>query len=259
MAGWAWAAAGYGAVMCLAALTQPVRRRSVAFAASAAYTAVSLGAGSVASLFWVNLLVPGALLLAGYWLSGFFFRDPQAWLEQWLFRVDDTVAAERWLLALPRAIGELLELSYAADYVVIGGGAIYVATFGTNAVAYYWTLVLASELASFAPMPWLRSRPPRAIRIVGAPGVPGVPTPYLRRLNTLILDNASVQANTLPSGHVSGAVAAALGVMAVNAVAGWWLMAMAGLIAVGAIAGRYHYVVDCAAGAAVALAFWSLM
>jgi membrane-associated phospholipid phosphatase len=83
--------------------------------------------------------------------------------------------------------------------------------------------------------------------------------PYFRRLNTAILNNASIQANTLPSGHVSGAVAAALGVMPVAPAVGLWLMAIAGLIAVAAIAGRYHYAVDCVAGLAVSLVVWSLM
>jgi membrane-associated phospholipid phosphatase len=111
-------------------------------------------------------------------------------------------------------------------------------------------------------MPWLRSRPPRAV--VTTHGSPehertGAANGYLRRLNTLILDGASIQANTLPSGHVSGAVAAALGVMAVDVVVGSWLVVAAGLIAVAAVAGRYHYVVDCVAGAAVALVFSSLM
>jgi membrane-associated phospholipid phosphatase len=83
--------------------------------------------------------------------------------------------------------------------------------------------------------------------------------PVMRRLNTAILDTASVQANTLPSGHVSGAVAAALSIWTLDPVVGGVMMAMAGLIAIAAIAGRYHYVVDCVAGAAVAAAFSSLM
>ena len=241
--------------MIVAALTQPIRRRAVALAAALAYTAVALGVGTLAGLFWVNFVVPGVLLLAGYWLSGFFFRDPQPWLEDWLLRVDDGVGAGQWMERMPRLLAELLELSYAAAYVVVGGGAIYAATFGIDAVTSYWTLVLASELASYAPLPWLRSRPPRVIE----PASGGMPAPHMRRLNTAILDNASVQANTLPSGHVAGAVAASLAVMSVNPVVGWALMGMAGVIAIAAIAGRYHYVVDCVAGAGVALAFWALM
>jgi hypothetical protein len=161
-------------------------------------------------------------------------------------------------------VAELLELSYAMDYVVVGGGAIYAAAVGTDAVAHYWSPVLASELASFAPMPWLRSRPPRA---VDPPSVaaairakpPTARRVAFRRLNTFILDGASIQANTLPSGHVSGAVAAALGIMAVDVVVGWWLMGAAGLIAVAAVAGRDPNLVACVSGAAVALMLWTLM
>jgi hypothetical protein len=47
--------------------------------------------------------------------------------------------------------------------------------------------------------------------------------------------------------------------MAVDAVVGSWMMVLAGLIAIAAVAGRYHYVVDCVAGAALALALSSLM
>ena len=252
-------AAGYGVLLLAAALIQPIRRRAVAVAVTAAYACVALGAGSVASgNLWVNLLVPGGLLLTGYWLSGFFFRDPQGWLERWLMAVDRAVGAERWMGRLPRVLQEILELAYALDYVVIGGGAIYAATVGTDVVGADWSLVLAAELASFALLPWLRSRPPRVTEPPGA--LPGDSRKLImRRLNVAILDNASVQANTLPSGHVSGAVAAALAVATFDPGTGMLLMGMAGLIAVAAIAGRYHYVVDCVSGAAVAAALSSLM
>jgi hypothetical protein len=267
---WAVPAVIYGAVLLVAALTHPIRRKAAAAACVLLYTAAAGVAGLWFDVLWADLAIPGALLLTGYWLSGFFYRDPQAWLEAWLLRVDRAFAAEQWMSRLPRPVQELLELSYALDYVVIGGGAIYTAFFGADAVARYWTLVLASELGSFAPLPWLRSRPPRAITSSSS-SVPGTQKmhgarhlavsapPRMRRLNTAILDSASVQANTLPSGHVSGAVAAALGVWTVDPMAGAWLMVMAGLIAVAAIAGRYHYVVDCVAGAAVAAAFSSLI
>jgi hypothetical protein len=281
---WGVAGAAYGLTLAIAALTQPIRRRHVALAASLAFTFVSVAAGTLTGAFWVNLLLPGALLLGGYWLSGFFFRDPQPWLESWLIGLDHAARAHQWMDRSPRWLAELLELSYAMDYVVVGGGAIYAATFGTEAVAYYWSLVLASELASFAPMPWLRSRPPRVVgdwtmpglkpgpagadvRAKPGPRAEGLPSAKppatrrvaLRRLNNLILDGASIQANTLPSGHVSGAVAAALGVMAVDAVTGSWLLVAAGLIAIAAVAGRYHYVIDCVTAAVVSLLFWMVI
>ena len=138
----------------------------------------------------------------------------------------------------------------------MGLGAIIAATAGTDRIADYWSLVLASELACYGALPWLRSRPPRTLE---EPGVMERRAPLVRRLNVSILDRASVQANTLPSGHVAGAVAAALGVWPVDAAAGALLLVIAGAIAIAAVVGRYHYVVDCVAGASVALAAWSLM
>jgi PAP2 superfamily len=268
------AAAAYGLVMAVAAVTQPIARRPVAVAAALAYALVAAGLATLSGSLWIDLVVPGALLLTGYWLSGLMFRTPQPWLEEWLLRTDRALGAHRWMRHLPRPVVEFLEACYAADYIVVGGGAIIAAVIGgTQAVAYYCSLVLTSELAAFAPLPWLRSRPPRAIVPVGAShGTPipdGTPSrvaigpamagPYFRRLNAAILNHGSIQANTLPSGHVSGAVAAALGVMPLDAGLGWALMVVAGLIAIAAIAGRYHYLVDCVAGAAVSLAVWSLL
>jgi PAP2 superfamily len=252
---WGVAAGAYGLVLAFAAITQPIARRPVAVTATLAYALVGVGAATLSN-FWANLFIPGGLLLAGYWLSGMFFRAPQAWLEQWLLASDLTIGADRWLARTPRWIAELLEASYAADYVVIGGGAIFAATAGVDAVAYYWSLVLTSELACYVMLPWLRSRPPRVLEGDRGPRPSGR---SLRRLNAAILDRASVQANTIPSGHVAGAVAAALGVMPIAATVGWGVMAAAGLIAIAAAAGRYHYFVDCAAGVAVALLAWSLI
>jgi membrane-associated phospholipid phosphatase len=245
---WGLAAGVYGLVMAFAALTQRSARRHLIFVAALAYALVSIGAATMVGSWWVNLFAPGGLLLSGYWLSGLLFHSPQSWLEAWLLRTDRAVGADQWQGRLPRVIAELLEASYATVYLVVGGGAIFAATAGTDAVTRYWDLVLTAALASYAPLPWLRSRPPRALE----PKLPSAGD-GVRRLNMAILDRASVQANTLPSGHVSGAVAAALGVMALAPAIGWTLLVIAAAIAVAAVAGRYHYAVDCIAGALVAL------
>ena len=252
MTTWGIAGALYGLVLAVAALTHPIRRRHIALASALAFALASLAAGTLITSFWTNLLVPGGLLLSGYWLSGFYFRDPQAWLEAWLLDVDRIVSAQTWRQWLPRPVMETLELIYASVYLVVAGGAIYAATYGITALAYYWGIVLASAFASYGPLPWLRSRPPRALEPASHPIA-------LRGLNLTILDRASIQANTLPSGHVSGAVAAALGVFAVDQAVGSLLLGIAGLIAVAAVAGRYHYVADCVTGAAVAAGFFLLL
>ena len=152
-----------------------------------------------------------------------------------------------WLL-------ELLEGSYAAVSVVIATGAIAAATAGVDALNGFWTVVLSAELGCYVWLPWLRSRPPRALE---PPGTMARRSPRLRALNGAVLNRASVQANTLPSGHVAGAVAAALAVWPVSAALAGLLLVVAGAIAIAATAGRYHYAVDCVAGVLVALLAWS--
>jgi membrane-associated phospholipid phosphatase len=260
MALWGYIAGGYGVFLTLVAVSLPtVRRRAVAAVGSVAYACVAFGAATVPN-FWVQLIVPGGLLLGGYWLSGLLFGTLQPWLERWLEATDlhtfRSLRVDHWLRAAPMWVLELLEAAYVLDYVVVGAGAIICAFAGVEAVARYWTLVLAAELTCYAALPFLRSRPPRSIE---QPGVIAERAPLVRRLNIAILDRASVQANTIPSGHVAGAVAAALGVMMVSVPAGWVLLVVAVLISVSAVAGRYHYAVDCALGALVALVAASLV
>jgi hypothetical protein len=259
VAGWSVVAAVYGLVLAGAALAMPIRRRHVASAICLAYALLAIGAGSLHASFWVQLLAPAGFLLTGYWLSGMFFRDPQGWLETFLLESDGglfrTFSLDDWLAQSPALILELLEAGYAAVYVAIAAGAVVSATGGIDAVGKYWTIVLASELACYVALPWLRSRPPRSLE---TPGVMARRAPALRKLNGTILDRGSVHANTLPSGHVAGATAAALAVMPVSASAGLILLVLAVVIAAAAVAGRYHYAVDCVAGASVALLVWSL-
>ncbi len=255
MAAWGLIAGVYGVFLTLTAIAfSGVPRSAIAIAASAAYACLAFGLGSL-SWFWVHLFVPAVLLLSGYWLPGLLFRDPQPWLEEWLEQTDHAVfthlGVNRLLRTAPRWILELLEASYTADYLVVAAGALISASAGVGAISRYWTIVLAAELVCYGALPFLRSRPPRALEV---PGVMAQRAPRLRWLNTTILDRASVQANTIPSGHVAGAVAAALAVMSVSTAAGWILMGMAVAIAASAIAGRYHYAVDCVLGAMVAVA-----
>jgi hypothetical protein len=253
MPAWMWVAVGYGVLLAVAALMGGLRRRWLVASTAVAYSLLACAGASLAGARWAALVVPAVLLLGGYWLSGFFFQNPQAWLEAWLLRSDrrafGVLGIDWWLARAPQWTLELLEACYAAVYLVVGVGAIAAASVGTAAVTHYWTVVLTSELACYAMLPWLRSRPPRALE---TPGVVARRAPVLRRINAAVLDRASVQANTLPSGHVAGAVAAALAATSVSTPLAAVLFVAAAGIATGAVAGRYHYVVDCVAGALVA-------
>jgi hypothetical protein len=254
MADWGLVAGGYGVLLTLTAIgLRRLPRRPLALAGAAAYALVAVGLATLPS-FWIHFVAPGLLLLAGYWLSGFFIGPPQPWLERWLARTDEQFFAalnvERWLAKAPKWTLEVLEASYTADYIVVAAGAFVSAPLGVDAVSRYWTIVLAAELSCYAALPFLRSRPPRALE---APGTMARRALRMRRLNVAILDRASVQANTIPSGHVAGAVAAAFAVMPFSATASLVFLLMSALIAASATAGRYHYAVDCALGALVAV------
>lgn len=116
----------------------------------------------------------------------------------------------------------------------------------------FWLAVLPAGYVCYVSLPWLVSRPPRLVREHTARAI--------ARLNVFVLGRVSHQLNTFPSGHVAVSLAAAAGVAQVSAVAGALVLLTALAIALGAVAGRYHYMVDVllgvlVAGAAAALAF----
>ncbi|HYU78198.1 MAG TPA: phosphatase PAP2 family protein [Vicinamibacterales bacterium] len=254
MAPWGWIAGGYGLLLTITGFRlRGVARRPVVIVACASFALVAAGAATLSS-FWVHLFAPGAFLLGGYWLSGLLFTAPQQALEDRLLQSDrqlfDRLRLDRLLERAPRWMLEALEAVYTSDYLVVGAGAIIAATHGAAAIVRYWTIVLAAELACYAALPFLRSRPPRSLEPRVTLALRGL---VMRRFNATILDRASVQANTIPSGHVAGALAAALAVLPLNPAAGSVFLVLSLLIAVSATVGRYHYAVDCVLGAFVAV------
>ena len=172
--------------------------------------------------------------------------------EAWLARIDNrwrrhSIAAPDWLLCV-------LELSYLLAYPLVPAAFMFVWIDGRLAdTDRFWTAVLLSGFACYGTLPWLISRPPRVL-VEGGAARTG-----LRAANAFVLARVSHGLNTFPSGHVAVAVAAALEVMAISRPAGLATLVLAALIAAGAVAGRYHYAVDVAAGAVVGIAASSLV
>ncbi|MEW6321138.1 MAG: phosphatase PAP2 family protein [Acidobacteriota bacterium] len=257
---WALAAAAYGAAVAGSVLIRPVdgRTRAAVAAAAVAYAALAVWAGAREEA-WVHLLAPGAALLVGYWLPERVFDRPQAAVEARLAAQDARLFArldlDRRLVRAPIVWLEILEATYASDYVLVGGGALLAAAAPGLSAAEYWAVVLPAELACYAALPWIRTRPPRAVE---GPGVLARRGLVMRRVNEGILGRLSVQVNTIPSGHVAGAVASALALSTLSA----WLGAAAGSLAAGiaiaAVLGRYHYAADVVSGAVVAVLAWLL-
>jgi len=207
----------------------------------------------------LSVVVPSIVLLAGYWLSGLLFVRPNLPLERWLHAVDDRVLIRSGVLERyrqsPDAVQAFFELSYLLVYVAVPAGATMVIVSGhPEHVDRFWTVVLLAEFACYGMLPWLQTRPPRALEPGGDTRIGGV-----RRLNLRLVNQASIQVNTLPSGHAAGAFATALAVASISPIAGVAFLLLALSISIATVVGRYHYVVDTVLGALVALAVWLMV
>jgi membrane-associated phospholipid phosphatase len=208
-----------------------------------------------AAVSWV--IVPSLALLLTYRMSGAFFVRTSQRLERRLLALDDALLARTGVLhayrAAPTAVRETVELFYLLVYAVVPAGAtVLVLGDRADALGSYWTTVFVAELACYAALPWLQSRPPRALERGGATGA------STRNLNLWLLRHGSIQGNTFPSAHAAGAVAIALAVWSAIPAAGAVLMLVAVGITLATVLGRYHYALDSILGVAVALASWFL-
>jgi membrane-associated phospholipid phosphatase len=253
---WEWIALAY--VTYLTAVAVGVRRFHRArgpllASAFAAWTVWAMARDAPRSLL-IEIAAPAACLLAGYWLSGLFFVAPMARLERWLSRMDARVGLARG--AYPRLVREYLELAYMLVYAVVPAGAVTLVIGGhADVVPRFWSVVLLAEFVSYGMLPWVQTRPPRALETPRTAS----PSSRLRRFNLAVLGRASIQVNTLPSGHTAGAVATALAVASVMPTAGAAFLVLAVSIAVATVIGRYHYIVDSALGVVVAVGAYVLV
>jgi membrane-associated phospholipid phosphatase len=152
---------------------------------------------------------------------------------------------------------DFLEFAYLSCFIFVPGGMLILALTGHAANAdRFWTIVLAGEFGSFGVLPWIQTRPPRDIEPPDPVNSRGL---IVRRLNLYMCGRTSIGWNTFPSGHVAGALAAALAVSEAVPAAAAPMFLGAGLIAVSTVIGRYHYAVDGIAGALLTLGVWAIM
>ena len=119
------------------------------------------------------------------------------------------MAADRKLgisnYAAPRVVAELLEAAYLSVYAIVGiAFVLHLVLTPSPSPERFWAVVLITDFICFAMLPWIQTRPPRAIEDRD---------PWrssVRRLNLRLLGATSIHANTFPSGHAAEAIAAAL-------------------------------------------------
>ena len=251
-ASWAVVSLPYFAYIAVAAVLVPGLRwrgrlRAIFIAAVALELTVL---ASRADAFWLRLVVaPPLVLILGYYASGALWTGPMPAIERFLAACDRALRVKEIASRLPHQVIVILELAYAGVYPLIPIALAVHLWFSPSADANrFWTVILVTDYICFAALPWIQTRPPRAIETEG-PWSHG-----LRSFNLAFLSRASHGVNTVPSGHAAEALAAAL--LASDAplpvAAAMWTAAMA--ISAGAVFGRYHYAVDAIAGWLVAVA-----
>lgn len=254
---WCAASAGYFLyVLALAVMLRGVPRagRGRAALTAAAGLVVTLS-GELAQAFWLRALVlPVAALLLAYRATGFLWRGPMPRIEAMLTAADVALGIPAIARRAPRVLAELFELAYVGVYPLIPLAlALHVAYAARPDADWFWAVILTTDYACFAMLPWIQTRPPRSVES----GVPW--DARLRKLNLGILNTASIRMNTLPSGHAAEALACALVVLDAPAAVVAWMFFNAAAISAGAVFGRYHYTIDVVTGWGVALVVWRLL
>jgi membrane-associated phospholipid phosphatase len=252
-----WITVAYFAYLAGAAAVVPgigrgQRRMAIGTAMAVGIAALTIAAFGTSAIAWRDWL-PLLYIVFGYRLPALLVTGTNQELERRLLALD-----QRWLgtgsvttigARAPRPVIELLELAYLFCYpmVPIGFACLYVAGLREESDRF-WTAVLLAVFGCYGVLPWLPTRPPRAIE-----GATQQSSGLVRRFNLRVLGLASIQLNTFPSGHVAASLATALAVSASLPAAGLALGLLALAIAVGSVVGRYHYAADALAGAALAL------
>lgn len=238
----------YLAAACWRPGVRPRRRLVLMGAASAGAVGIPWVAGHAALFIrdWIPLLY----VLIGYYMSGLLFvraSEPiESWLMDWDRRVlgDPTTCFSRW----PRAVLAYLDVVYMLCFMLLPAGfAVLMATGRHAETDRYWTLVVGSEFAAFAPLAFMQTRPPWALERPAA-----LPDGAAHRAAAGWVRHLTIGVNTFPSGHVAGSFAVALGVVGASfgLVSVFFVLAFS--IALACVVGRYHYVADVVAGVLVA-------
>ena len=254
-------AGAYFAVIAGAAPFAPARGYRRATAAGTAVVLVALVAVAAAYAGRpVRMWLPVAYLIAGYWLPVLLVADAATGarpgpapsrFERWLCRADGRLRP--LMLPVPRGLREIVELAYLLCYPLVPVSFVVVQSLGTPTdVDRFWLTVLTAGFACYVTLPWLVSRPPRSTETSAL-------ACRTQATNVRVLHRFSHRLNTFPSGHVAVALAAAAGVAAVSPAVGVVVAVMGAAIAVGAAAGRYHYVVDVVAGVVLAMTVSALV
>ncbi|MFI5178492.1 MAG: phosphatase PAP2 family protein [Vicinamibacterales bacterium] len=249
-----WVSFAYFATLGLAAWARPLPlRRRLTITAIGAAMCAAVVALSRTDVPIVRDWSPAPIILVGYYLSGRFFLQPSIRLESWLMAWDHRLLSDPTtrFASWPRVVLAYLDLVYMGCFLLVPAGFAALVLTGHGALGNrYWTMVIAAEFGAFAPLAFIQTRPPWALEQAPATD------PAVRQFASQMVQQFTIRVNTFPSGHAAGSIAVALGVGGALPWTGVALMFLALSICLACVVGRYHYVVDVVAGAALAFALW---
>jgi hypothetical protein len=241
-----------GAAAVVPGIGRPQRGRAIGTAIAVVIAVLIFATFGAWARLWRDLM-PLVYILVGYRLPALLVTRTNQVLERRLLALDHRWFGIGHVTAISgraaRTMTELLELAYLCCYpmVPIGFACLYVAGLGEESDRF-WTAILLAVFGCYGMLPWLPTRPPRAIE-----GEPMQSAGLVRGVNLRVLGVASIQLNTFPSGHAAASLATALAVGARLPLAGFLLGLLALAIAIGSVVGRYHYAADALAGVALAI------
>ena len=237
----------------------PPRGRAKATLIGVAGNAVILAATHLSSVLpppvdsIIRDWLPAPLMLCAYWQAGAFVGKPNDLLQNKLEDLDRRFLAVLPLTRLYRYafLGSYLEFAYLLCYPMIplGMGILYAEHLAHRA-EQYWLAILPPTYLCHLTLPFASALPPRLLSVEQA----GLQDRHsIRRLNLWILQRLSIRVISLPSAHVAMTMAASLVLLRLVPTAGYLFIVLSVSIAVGAVAGRYHYAVDVFLGGALAV------
>lgn len=148
----------------------------------------------------------------------------------------------------------VLEIAYSLVYVLAPFSLAMLYLYGRRTQADRFLFIFAAGvLLCYAQFPFWPSEPPRVVFF--GQDSPSMETIF-RRFNLWMLGACGIHTSVFPSAHVGGAFSTVFGMWKLLPEHKWvrrFLLAMAVLIAVATVYGRYHYVTDVAGGLLVAV------
>ena len=261
-----WVIAGfliYAAVTAVALPVAPPIRNLIVLLNLAVILTYSLliyfdSGKSVLALSVVRDWLPLAVILLAYREMGWFALPHHGQMLEAHWVMWDRLILRGGAKATIEAFGPLLpsilEIAYSLVYALAPFSIAMLYLYGhRDKVDRFLLIFAAGVLLCYAQFPFWPSEPPRVVFF--GEDFPLYDTAF-RRFNWWMLGNYGIHTSVFPSAHVAGAFSAAFGMWRAMPRVKWisrFLLAMAVLIAVATVYGRYHYLADAATGLVMAV------